>query len=235
MQLAPPPGPRPTPPDLVVALRDAADTLGHRPAVTLLRRGRREEQGMASLAQWAAKGSHLLEADLLLEPGDRLALRAPVGWGAAAVALAAWWAGLVVTLDGDAEVAVVHEDLDPPPGAVDVLRLGDAVDGSPLGEDVAGEAWAQAVQSFPDHPPPARGHGQAAALQWAGGAATQRELIDRVSADAEGTLGVDAATIHPVEGLLAVAVRPLLTGRPTVVLDGVDREAAAGERVTHWA
>lgn len=234
MQLAPPPGSRPTPPDLPTALRDAATQLGHRPAVTLLRAERREEQGVASLAQWAAKGAHLIEADLLLEAGDRLALRAPVGWGAAAVALAAWWAGILVTLDGDAEVAVVHDSLEPPPGANDVLWLGDAVDGSPV-TAVVGEAWAQAVQAFPDQPPVPHGHGGAPALDHRGTVATQRELIDRVAeADEPGTLGLDAATVDPVEGLLAVAVRPLLTGRPTVVLDGTDHAAAEGERVAVW-
>lgn len=234
MQLAPPPGSRPTPPDLPVALREAAAQLGHRPAITLLRPDRREEQGMASLAQWAAKGAHLLEADLLLEPGSRLALRAPVGWGAAAVALAAWWAGIVVTLDGEAEVAVVHETFEPPDGALDVLWLGDAVDASPTA-DVAGEAWAQAVQAFPDQPPVPHGHGGAPALDHTGGLVTQRAIIDRVTdAEVVGTLGLDAAAVDPVEGLLAVAVRPLLTGRPTVVLDGADRSAAEGERVAVW-
>jgi hypothetical protein len=234
VQLAPPPSSRPSPTDLPRALDDAATTLGHRPAITLLRAHGREEQGVASLRQWAAKGAHLLEADLLLEPGDRVSLRAPVGWGGAAVALAAWWSGLVVTLDGEAEVAVVHEGLTPPPGAEDVLWLGDAIDGSPLGE-VGGEAWAEAVQAFPDHPPAPRGTGDHVALEAGDAAWTQAELLARVEADGvEGTLGIDAGTIEPVAGLLAVAVRPLLASRPTVVLAGVDRAAAAGERVAVW-
>jgi uncharacterized protein (TIGR03089 family) len=234
MHLAPPPSSKPAPDDLPRALQDAAELLGHRPAVTLLSPRGREEQGVASLRQWAAKGAHLLEADLLLEPGDRVALRAPVGWGAAAVALAAWWAGLVVTLDGDAEVAVVHEGRQAPPGAQDVLWLGDAVDGSPLSE-VATEAWAVAVQAFPDQPPPPRGEGRHLALEADGSAWTQAELLARVEADGvEGTLGIDAGTIDPVEGLLAVAIRPLLASRPTVVLAGVGRAVAEGERVAVW-
>jgi uncharacterized protein (TIGR03089 family) len=234
MQLAPPPSSRPAPDDLPRALEDAAQLLGHRPAITLLRPGGREEQGVASLRQWAAKGAHLLEADLLLEPGDRVALRAPVGWGAAAVALAAWWAGLVVSLDGDADVAVVHEGRRPPVGAEDVLWLGDAVDGSPLGE-VTGEAWAVAVQAFPDQPPPPRGGGDDPALEADGTTWTQSDLLARVEADGvDGTLGIDAGTIDPVDGLLAVAIRPLLASRPTVVLAGADRAAAEGERVAVW-
>lgn len=232
MQLAPPPGSRPTPPDLAAALRDAAADLGHQPAITVLRAERRDEQGLASVAQWAAKGAHLLEADLLLEPGDRLALRGPMGWPLAVAALAAWWAGIVVTLNGDAQVAVVHEGHPPPPGSQDVLWIGDAVDGSPTAP-VDGEPWAQAVQAFPDHPPPSRASGDAPALEEAGTEATQSELIARV-ADEQGVLGVDAATIAPVEGLVAVAVRPLVTGRPTVVLSGTGAEAADGERVAVW-
>lgn len=232
VQLAPPPGSRPTPEDLPSALRDAAGDLGHRPAITVLRAERRDEQGMASLAQWAAKGAHLLEADLLLEPGDRLALRGPVGWPLAAVALAAWWAGIVVSLDGDAEVAVVHEGRQPPPGAENVLWTGDAVDGSPTAA-VDGEPWAQAVQAFPDHPPTPRGHGRAPALEHDGAVVTQQELIGRV-ADEQGVLGLDADAVGAVEGLVAVAVRPLVTGRATVVLAGARPEDAAGERVATW-
>ena len=234
MQLAPPPSGRPTPTDVPGALEAAAEVLGHRPAITLLRAEGREEQGVASLRQWAAKGAHLLEADLLLEPGDRVALRAPVGWGAAAVALAAWWAGLVVTLDGDAEVAVVHEERTAPPDAEDVLWLGDAIDGSPLAA-VDGEAWAEAVQAFPDQPPPPRGGADHVALEADGGTWTQGELLARVEAEGtEGTLGIEAATIDPVAGLLAVALRPLVASRPTVVLAGADRAAADGERVAVW-
>ncbi len=232
MQLSPLPDARPVPPDLAVALRDAAETLGHRPAITVLRASRRDEQGLASLAQWAAKGAHLLEADLLLEPGDRLALRGPVGWPLAAVALAAWWAGIVVTVDGDAEVAVLHEGEQPPPSAEDVLWIGDAVDGAPTGP-VEGEPWAQAVQAFPDHPPLPRAHGDAPALERAGRTATQHELIGEVAGE-KGVLGLEGPSEDPAADLVAVAVRPVVTGRATVVLAGADREAAAGERVATW-
>jgi hypothetical protein len=234
VQLAPPPGDRPTPHDVPRALADAAERLGQRPAVTLLRAGRREEQGVASLLQWAAKGAHLLEADLLLQPGDRLAVRAPIGWSVATVALAAWWAGVVVTLDGEADVAVVHETLRPPEGAEDVLWLGDEVDGSPL-VAVDGEPWAQAVQTFPDQPPPPRGGADSPALEAAGRIRSQGELLAEVEhAGLDGTLGLDAATVPPVDGLLAVTLRPLLASRPTVVLAGADRDAAAGEGVAAW-
>ncbi len=242
MQLASPARSGPLPTDVATALADAAARLGHRPAITVLRERGREEQSVASLAQWAAKGAHLLELELLLEPGERIALRAPVGWPAAAVALAAWWAGCTLTLDADAEVAVVHEHASPPAGATDVLWLGDAIDGAPLdepdgGSSAQGEAWVHAVQTFPDQPPTSRAGPDLPALEAAGRTWTQRELL--VEADGlgdDGPLGVAGNAVDGATALLAVAARPLLVGRPTVVLADADvtRDDAAGDRVTSW-
>lgn len=189
---------------------------------------------MASLAQWAAKGAHLLEVELLLEPGDRLALTAPAGWMSAAVCLAAWWAGIVVDLDGDAEVAVVHEFRTASPAARDVLWIGDDLDGSPLG-GVGDEVWPRAVQTFPDQPPPPNGRGDRVALEHAGRRWTQTQALQAASdlVPGHGTLGVDGDP-DPARALLAVALRPLLTGRHTVVLAGTDRAAADGDRVQQW-
>jgi uncharacterized protein (TIGR03089 family) len=238
MQLAPPTAVRPTPPDLATALRGAREELGHRPAITVLGRDRRDEQGVASLAQWAAKGAHLLELELLLEPGDVLTLDAPTGWTAAAVALAAWWSGVIVQLDPRAAspVAVVEEGRSPPEGTEDVLWLGAAVDGAPLG-DVPGEAWVHAVQSFPDQPPTPRAGAELLAVLAGTERWTQAELIAATAGlPPAGTLGLDdRSTLPPALALAAVAVRPLLVGRPTVVLRDADRDAAVGERVAVWA
>lgn len=244
------------PTDVASALRTALAELGHRPAVTVLSPRGREEQGVASLAQWAAKGAHLLELDLLLGPDEQVALDAPLSWTSAAVCLAAWWAGVAIDLDGDAEVAVVHESRQPH-GAADVLWLGDAVDGAPVGE-VDGEPWVRAVQAFPDQPPAPQAEADRIALRSGARAWTQRELLamaaelgadpaaegGRGSGDdrgtsggsgaSGGTLGLHADALDPVTGLVAVALRPLVTGRPTVVLQGVDRAAADGEKVRVW-
>jgi hypothetical protein len=99
VQLGPPVDAPRRPTELASALEQARERLGNRPAVTVLSPRGREEQAVASLAQWAAKGAHLLEADLLLEPGDAVRFDAPWSWPAAAVCLAAWWAGIVVDLD----------------------------------------------------------------------------------------------------------------------------------------
>jgi hypothetical protein len=239
MQLASPPARRPAPADLAAALAAARDELGHRPAITVLGPDRRDEQGVASLAQWAAKGAHLLALDLLLEPGDQLVLDAPLGWTCAAVAAAAWWHGVTVVLGGEdapgAPVAVVEEGREPPTDAEEVLWLGPEVDGAPAGE-VAGEAWVHAVQTFPDQPPAPRASADLPALAVGDERWTQAELLALAAQlPNEGTFGLDdPPSLTRAEAFAAVAVRPLLVGRPTVVLRGVDRSAAEGERVSAW-
>jgi uncharacterized membrane protein len=80
--------PQATPADVADAIRVAAARSGHRPAVTVLRHGRRDEQGYASLARWAAKGAHLLEIECLLEPGERIRVGVGPDWTTAAVCYA---------------------------------------------------------------------------------------------------------------------------------------------------
>ncbi|MFA9430067.1 hypothetical protein [Egicoccus sp. AB-alg2] len=199
---------------------------------------RRDEQGVASLAQWAAKGAHLLELDLLLEPGDRLRLDLEPGWPLVAVALAAWWSGLAVALTGEAPTAVVQEGRPAPTTAQDVLWVGDAVDGAPVA-DVPGEAWTSAVQAFPDQPPPPRAAADLPAIVTSARVLTQAEVLTAAASllGDGGTLGLDDGCELPPELVLtALAARPLLAGRPTVLLrPGVARDAAAGEKVAHWA
>jgi uncharacterized protein (TIGR03089 family) len=246
VQLGPPADEPSSARDLATALDEARTRLGNRPAVTVLSPRGREEQAVASLAQWAAKGAHLLEADLLLVPGDAVRLDAPWSWPAAAVCLAAWWAGLVVELDagGDAEVAVLDEHVADDAGAAELLRVGDAVTGAPLGA-VAGEPWTLAVQAFPDQPPRPQATPDRPAIRHHGRTWSQHEVLDLARDLGRGTLGLatdrpaGTATGEPdrdpaVVGLVALAVRPLVTGRPTVVLRGVARDAARGERVATW-
>lgn len=219
--------------DLATALRSARDELGHRPAITVLSPDRREEQGVASLAQWAAKGAHLLEVDLGLSPGDRLQVAGPPSWTVAAVCLAAWWAGVTVT-DGeqDADAAVVHEDVTAPTGT-DPLWIGDAIDGSPVRSDRS-PSYPVEVQAFPDDPPSPHADPDLPALVVADAVWSQRQLIQRAETwGATGTLGIDR-DLDMGTWLPAIAVRPLLVGRPTVVLRGVGRARAAGEKVQRW-
>lgn len=220
--------------DVAAAVRAAAG-LGQRPAVTVLRPDGRHEQGCASLAQWASKGAHFLEVDLLIEPGDRIAVAGPPGWLPAAVALSVWWVGAVVTTDpSDAAAAVVHEDR-PAPSGIEAFAWGSTFDARPRTGGGA-EPWAVAVQTFPDQPPPSRAEPGLPALAHDGTVVDQRGLLARARAIADGGgVGLDAAAAPDAAVWLpAVALRPLLTGHATVVLDGVDRDAAAADRVGTW-
>lgn len=233
--------PLPDPPDLAAALRAASGSLGHRPAITVLSTTRRDEQGFASLAQWAAKGAHLMEFDLELGPGSRLFVSGRPGWMPAAVCLAAWWAGVAVvtppaTPDA-ADAGVLHED-ERSHHRTDTLWFGDEVDGTPTAVD-RDPAYAVEVQAFPDQPPPPSAGGDLLALETAAGRWTQRELIAFASSrwSQDGALGLDVGSgPDPHLWLAATAVRPLLTGHPTVVMEvGVERSAAGAERVRLWA
>lgn len=205
MRIGRAPGSLPPAQDVASALLRAAGALGHRPAATVVRPDRRDEQGFASLLKWTAKGAHLLEAEALLAPGDRLRLDAPAGWPALAVCLAAWWAGVVVTTEGDADLVVVHEA-----GEGD-YAVGEAFDGAPLAP-TAVEPWPVAVQTFPDQPPPPRAEPDAPALRTGPVAWTQRELL-AAAAGAPAEVGAD----DPPQRWVPALVRPLVTGEPTTV------------------
>jgi hypothetical protein len=240
VQLSPPPAAGPVPTDVATALTTALTTRGPGPAVTVYRPERREEQGIASLAQWAAKGAHLLEAELVLGRGDRVLVDVDPGWPLAAICLAAWWAGVTVELPGTSttdhtgpRVAVVSEGRPAPTDAEDVLWVGNGVDGGPLGA-AEGEPWAVAVQSWPDAPPPPQAAPDAVALLAGDRRFVQAELL-AVAADlGSGRLGVDAADLDPLAAVLSLAARPIATPHATVLLVGRARDEAEGERVRSW-
>lgn len=218
--------------DLATALQRAATAFGHRPALTVLGPDRRDEQGFASLAQWAAKGAHLFTLEAGLEPGDTLALHGPPTWLGVAVLLAAWWDGLAVELDGPQDVAVAHETIDP--SASEVYAFGEAVDGSPTGASPH-EPYAVAVQAFPDRPPPPAAAPSSLALVAGSSRLDHTDLLAAAQRWGDrGALGVPDDA--PAEVWVpALAVRPLLTGAPSVLLrSGVERATATQERVAVW-
>ena len=176
----------PTPPsDLAAGLAAGARDRGQRPAVTVLSAAGRAEQGYVTLAQWAAKGAHLLAMDLAAGTGTRVHVDVPPGWTLAAVCAAVWWVG-----------------------------------------------GTEEVQAFPDAPPPSGARPDLVALD-DGTPVTHAELVAALDGE-RGVLGVDLATFTG-NGVREVAARPLVTGRATVVLRDVPRDAAAGDRVTTWA
>ena len=219
--------------DVAAAIRTATTTSGHRPAITLLAREGRQEQSFASLAQWTAKTAHWIALELLLEPGDRLGIVGPPGWVPAAAALGAWWAGLTVVVGeqaSQADVVLSHAD-GVPDVSGDLVVWGWGFDGAPATNGPA-DAFVEQVQPFPDDPPAPLGTAPSPALDDGTDVATQAAMLDTLRDSAAETVGVDAAA---TTWLATAALRPLLTGRPTVLLaPGVDRGAAAGDRVATW-
>jgi hypothetical protein len=234
VQLGTGPSPLPGEVDLAAALAVRARGLGHRPAVTVLRAGGvRAEQGFASLAQWAAKGAHLLDLEQGLGPGDRVGVDGPPDWVAAAVALAAWWTGCTVVVDGEADVVVRHVSrAGGRLGADEVYVWDDTVDGA--ADQPGPEPWALAVQAFPDQPPVSRATPDAPAVGAGRDARTHAAVVAALTDPAATAGALRLPAPDAAAGLLAVAARPLVTGRATVVLDGVDDAAAAGEGRLTW-
>ena len=234
--------------DVASALSGATALLGQRPAVTALGRGGRREQGFASLAGWVAKGANLLTLELGIGPGDRVAVAGPAGWPLAAVALSAWWVGasvVPVTSTGPVSASILHVSAPHAGHAGDVLWFGDALDGTGTATTSTGEQWTDAVTPHGDRPPaPARDGDLTAFVDIDGAAVTQRALLDALADDTGGVLGVvrhreDDVLVQPDARRLvaAVALRPLVTGAATVIVEDDDpqRDAhAAAERITRW-
>lgn len=243
-------GPLPPANTFPEALRQAVTERGHAPAVTVVARHGRSEQGMASLAQWTAKGAHLLQDELALPPGALVALHAPPSWTTAVVCMASWWSGLRIHLvDGRDVPGRQQPDPDLPDDAAAVVRwedgaastddddqrtwwVGATFDGTPRDPGLA--AWTVQAQWMPDALPAPRAD-DGPALSHRGHAWTMSELMERARQLPPGTLGIDGTSASNVDAIIAVAVRPVVTGYPTVVLDGVDRAATTGDRIAFWA
>jgi hypothetical protein len=254
-----------TPASIPAALASAARTHGHAPALTVLLPHARFEQSFASLAQWTAKGAHLLESEVGLRAGDTVGIDAPMSWPTAAVALSAWWLGLTVLLEGEGTVTIRHERR----AAADLSAdfwIGDGFDGgvetSPSSANTVeaaladaaapadaaaqadaatqlatGESWPLAVQHFPDQPPTSvttAGDMLRVAATSDAYNATQLLEMARAQGSRRAGLSVSSTSISPVEALVAITLRPLVTGWTTVMLDGVSAAVAAQERVSTW-
>lgn len=224
--------------DIATVVAETAATLGHLPVITQYTPHGRAEQSAASIAQWVAKGAHFFELDTMLEVGDSIYLDARISWTSAAVALSAWWAGIRITFDpAEAEVAIIGQDRSVPTAVADVFRIGDAIDGTPTDATApaGAEAWTKAVQTFPDQPPAPHASSELVAI----GAATQAELIEQVRRLEPGRLGLVASTADASDEvrrneLAAAALRPFVTGEPSVVVAQLSRDAADPEKVATW-
>lgn len=230
------PEPHHEPTTIAAALRSATSALGQRPAITVLRAQRRDEQGFTSLLRWTAKGAHLLTDEWGVGVDDIVRIAAPPDWTTATVCYAAWWLGATIdpgTADGDVAVTIVHEgDAQAVSGGADLI-VGDAADGGPTGPDTA-EAWTSSAQIHPDDPPtPPTDAGTDAVRLPDGRTFTQRELLEAALRwGTEGAIGLPRDS-DPDDWLPALA-RPLVTGLPTVVVAGADEAAVARENVRTW-
>lgn len=219
------------PSTLAEAVRIAARH-GQRPAITALTHVGRYEQSYVSLAQWAAKGAHMLQSDLGCEPGTRLAVCSRVSWHTTAIVLGAWWVGVEVTTDpSDAAVVIVSDDSMESMPHTHMFSVGDAIDGAPI-EPFGIPAWTQEVRLFPDTPPPATCTPESVALRDTTGYFTHADLVAR--SDNDGIVGCDVTDQISTEMLFDVAARPMLTGQRTVIIDQVSRAVADAERVNVW-
>jgi uncharacterized protein (TIGR03089 family) len=145
--------------------------------------GERAELSATTLANWVAKTANLLQEELALSPGDRVAVVLPAHWQTAAVLLATWAVGGVAGTDPEG-AAVAFSDLPrlprvlaAQPGDVAALSL------APLGQGLAEPAegaldFAAAVRvqadRFAPYSPVAD---DAAAVDDDGGLFTGAELV----------------------------------------------------------
>jgi len=238
--------------DVASAIIAAMGLLGQRPAITVIGHDGRHEQGFRSLAGWVAKGANLLQHEFGLRSGDLLGLAGPPDWTLATVALSAWWSGITIVPAGTpgAEFNVLHVATAAAsqgllPGDGEVLWIGDAPDGSADPAVPGNESWVDAVTPHPDRPPAATHDGSLVAIRTADGStSTQRDLLAAFLTDPVTTAGL---LRHGSEDLLprtdgprllaALALRPLVTGAATVVIDASDptrRTVEAAERVVSW-
>jgi uncharacterized protein (TIGR03089 family) len=113
--------------------------------------GERAELSATTLANWVAKTANLLQEELALAPGDRVAVLLPTHWQTAAILLAIWSAGGVAGTDPE-DAAVAFTDLARLPRVLaaqpgDVAALSLAPLGGGLDEPVDGAIdYATAVR-----------------------------------------------------------------------------------------
>jgi len=197
--------------------------------------GERVELSATTLANWVAKTANLL-ADAGAGAGDRVAVLLPAHWLTAAVLLAAWSAGLVVTAD-PAGAAVAFTDADRAPAAVaagvpEVFALSLAPLGRPFDEappDGSRDYTAE-VRAHPDRyagpPPPERAPALRTATGTVGGAelveVAQRRALELGMVERDRVLSVRPwqAPADWVDGLLA----PLAAGATVVLAANPDPE-----------
>ncbi|MFD7505794.1 TIGR03089 family protein [Streptomyces sp. NPDC059850] len=235
-------------------LRSALAADPARPLVTFYddATGERVELSVATFANWVAKTANLLQDDLAVAPGDRVALLLPAHWQTAVWLLACSSVGVLADVGGD-------------PAAADVVVSGpDTLEEARAcsGERVAlalrplGGRFPQQPQGFADYAVEVPSQGDrfapyapvdpdAPALAVGGLELTGAELVERARADAAGRgLAPGSRVLSGLpyddwEGLSYGLYAPLAAGGSVVLcrhLDQLDEKALAerreSERVT---
>ncbi|MBT3153304.1 TIGR03089 family protein [Streptomyces sp. CHD11] len=228
--------------------RTPADLLGSalaadpvRPLVTFYddATGERVELSVATFANWVAKTANLLQDELSVEPGDRVALLLPAHWQTAVWLLACASVGVVADMAGDpaaADVAVSG----PEPESLEAAR---ACPGSRIALALRplGGRFPQPPEGFADYAVEVPGQGdrftpyapvdpEGPALIVAGREFTGAEVVERARAEAPdlGLTGPASRVLSGLsfdtwEGLSAGLYAPLATGGSVVLCRNLDR------------
>ncbi|MFF7859150.1 TIGR03089 family protein [Streptomyces sp. NPDC007904] len=215
--------------------------------------GERVELSVATFANWVAKTANLLQDELSVEPGDRVALLLPAHWQTAVWLLACASVGVVADVAGNpaaADVVVSGPDTLEPARACSGARIALAL--RPLGG-----RFPQPPEGFADYAVEVPGQGdrfvpyapvdpEQPALIAAGREFTGAEVVERARAEAPG-LGLTGPGSRILsglpydtwEGLHAGLYGPLATGGSVVLCRNLDRLGAGAldkrvesERVT---
>lgn len=210
-------------PTVVEALAAALRSSPGRPLLTTYDEatGERVELSVATFDNWVCKLANLFGGDWDLEPGDLVAVRLAKPWHLVAATMGAWTAGLTVTLDPAATVAV-------PIGPWESFA-----------HDVPGQPDLLLIPSLVRTADPA--------LREASGTSTHADLVARgceaaaaMGLGAGGRLATDLDLTTPA-GFEATVLAPLATGSSVVHVSGASDErrqrVAEQERATctYWA
>lgn len=250
-------------PTVVTALTDALATEPGRPLVTFYdgASGERVELSVTTFANWVNKVANLAE-DLLLDPGDLVAVDLPTHWLSTVTLLGVWAAGMEVVLSsgkqpspsigaGSTGGTVCLSVVGPTATADPAAWAGQVVACSlrPLGgrfSDPLPNGWLDFAAEVPPQPDlmanPAPVRPDDVALRVAAGATSHAELVklgrDTAVTSALRPGGRLLTDLNPTtpEGVAVALVGPLVTGSSVVLLvnaDGKTRgDIAHQERVT---
>lgn len=234
----------------VEALRRASREDAARPLVTFYddASGERTELSVATTENWVAKTANLLVDDLGAVPGQRLGLALPLHWQGFVWALAGWSVGLVVVA-GALDEPVLHADV----LVVDEPRLAEAA-GRAASDVVVGcslHPFGAKLQSSPmgvvDYAAEVLAHGDrfipvpatSRTVCIVDGEAHDAAALTAAAVEAAATWGMASGgrlltTLDPAtrDGLLALAVAPLVLGGSVVAVRHEDRTKAAAREVS---